>query len=163
MGHESIVYGYIEGAPHHPELRLHRLNAAVIKRLPIEDEWPPLTRQMFCLPCGRPAQGTYRSQIIHFGGSFKSIEWEWEEWLEKFEALLQRLYWWSATVHLKTELSVGDHSYTWQANNDAISRLYSLPPQPITRWEFMGGPRGWAWDTKLPKPPAQVPLDSGHS
>src|SRR5437879_1072813 len=99
MGHESTVYGVIIGATYKSTdyRRLQRLNRQVIDALPETDDWPFLTRGMFSINGERPEDGTYRCHTIHFAATFKSIEWEWEEWLTKFENLLSKLFWFEAS------------------------------------------------------------------
>jgi hypothetical protein len=145
MGHESIVYGYIEGSTYRSDefRKLQRLNRAVIASLPVSDEWPFLTRQLFFVPGEDYQDGTYRSQVIHFGGSFKEIEYDWEKWLTKFERLLARLYWLRTRVHLDTELG-GTHSYNWVADRTAIEGFALEPPTPTANWTFDGGPRSFS-------------------
>lgn len=81
MGHESLVYGCIVGARWKVTdmRRLQQLNRAEIATLPETDEWPFLTRSMFDIPGDEPEDGTYRNQLIHFGATFKAIEWDWAE------------------------------------------------------------------------------------
>ena len=146
MGYETVVYGYIKGdtlKPGTPEYyALHSLNRAVIDGLPDDDDWPFLTRSMFSYPGEDAMHGRYRRQIIHFGASFKELESDWEEWLEKFEALLKRLYWWEAKLHLEAEL-VGNYAYTWKAKYDPDK--WSQPIHlPTTNWDFEGGPRDFS-------------------
>jgi hypothetical protein len=142
MGFESIIYGRIHGPIWRPHdfRKLHRLNYDVVAALPETDEWPFLTRWMFALPGEEPQQGTYRSQVIHFGASLKEVEQDWEAWLTKFEGLLTRLYWFSARLHLETEAN-GSFSYEWLIETDQIDRWLQDPPQPVNRWSFQGGPR----------------------
>lgn len=140
MGHESIIYGRIEGPGWRPEDfgRLHRLNREMIASLPEEDDWPFLTRGMFAVP-DDSRQGTYRTQVIHFGASLKEVEDDWAAWLSKFEALLRRLFWVSAKLHLEAERG-GSHTYQWVAEPDQIDRWLGEPPLPVARWTFAGGP-----------------------
>lgn len=144
MSQQSIIYGYIQGAewmasdPH----KLHRLNRKVLESLPADDPFPPLTRGMFAAPDDDPRHGAYRSQVIHFGASLKEAEPDWRKWLEKFEALLRRLYWFNASVHLRSEL-VGDQQYDWTVDAGQIVHFFSDPPVPATKWFFDGGPRSF--------------------
>jgi hypothetical protein len=133
VGHEVIVFWIIEGADAE---RLTALNAAALAALPVEDEWPWLIRGMFALPAAWP-QGTYRSQVIHFGASLKDEPQDraaWDCWLGKFETLLRQLYWWSAALHLRTEFDP-DRVYEWLPTNAAIDRMVGDQPQPVLEWE----------------------------
>jgi hypothetical protein len=133
MGHEVVIFGSIEGAD--PE-RLRALNLAALGSLPAEDEWPWLIRGMFALPAEWP-QGTYRSQVIHFGASLKDEPEDrscWDRWLSKFEALLRRLYWWTATLHLVTEFEP-ERVFRWRPDAGAVDRMISDPPQPVEEWQ----------------------------
>lgn len=111
MANQIILFGMIEDASLGRESRnvLQERNVEVISQLPVEDEFPWLTRGMFALPSPSP-QGTFREQIIHFGLSMKDRflspsavygrEHGWPpedrahvtEWIGKFEDLLRRLY-----------------------------------------------------------------------
>jgi len=141
MGHISIVYGHIIGEPwksgdYH---KLQRLNKNIIDALPDNDSFPWLTKKMFLVP-DPDKDKMYRDQIIVFGASYKSVEYEWDEWLDKFEAILKQLYWSSATVHLDTEL-VGTHKYEWVFDVNQTDNWISDNPKPTTQWNFEGGPR----------------------
>ncbi|MEQ9442744.1 MAG: hypothetical protein RIG62_27125 [Cyclobacteriaceae bacterium] len=138
MGHESIVYGHICAIVNQPPKgdKLLELNYKIIQELPNTDDYPWITKWMFnTIPMG--TQPIYRNQIIHFGASYKQVESEWSQWLDKFELILKKLYWFSATVHLETEL-VGDHKYEWVAN---IDHWNNEKIEPTTEWKFFGGPR----------------------
>jgi hypothetical protein len=142
MGHISIVYGHIVGATWRSEdyHKLQRLNKNAISSLPTNDEiFPWITRNMFLVP-DPDIDKMYRDQIIVFGASYKSVEHEWDKWLEKFENILKQLYWTSATIHLDTEL-VGTHTYEWVYDFSEIDSLLSDNPMPITKWNFVGGQR----------------------
>lgn len=165
MGMESVVYGFIQGPhwPHevpnkevvfskHPEKQLIymeidrkltekvRHNLQALSALPEEDDmWPFLSRSMFSSSTNS-IQTTYKSQIIHFGASFKQIEGAWEEWLTKFEALLRHMYWDEVHLHLVAEgLNFSSIHYIWKVEEEkAISPDH---PHPVARWTFSGGPR----------------------
>jgi hypothetical protein len=145
MGHESVVYGCIEGMGRHyrdesPDAMV-RHNREVLAALPEDDDWPFLVRSMFAV------HRRYKTEAIHFGSSFKEIEWAWDEWLCKFEDLLRRLCWYNARVHLRTEATVGHHDYLWEADHDQMMAAYGSPvPVPIRSWRFSGGPRDFPYE-----------------
>nr|WP_241197989.1 hypothetical protein [Pseudomonas oleovorans] len=96
--------------------RLRReTNRGVLAELPAGELWPFLGREMFSF-CDLPGAGLYQTQVIHFGASYGAIEYEWNLWIEAFEALLKRLYWASAVVHLETELN-GMHTFRWESDS----------------------------------------------
>jgi len=95
---------------------------------------------MFTAPGDEPIDGTYQSQPIHFGATFKQIEWYWDEWLAKFENLLVRLFWDDVYLHLKTEL-VGHYDYHYKAMDYRESFYDCEPPRPASSWKLTGGPR----------------------
>jgi hypothetical protein len=138
MGHEVIIYGRIVGASWRVGERftwLHDLNREALAQLPEGDDWPWVVRDVFALPAPYP-QGTYRRQIIHFGLSLKDEPHDrgvWDVWLSKFEKVLRRLYWWSATLHLQTDFEK-PRIFEWTPTEAAMARLYDDPPQPITEW-----------------------------
>lgn len=135
---ESIVYGVIRDIPAGGELeayRRRRTNWAAIQELPssLDDDWPFLSREMFSMPGPDVYSGTYHTQLVHFAASYNSIEYEWERWISRFEAMLRSMYWSSATVHLETELS-GKHTFSWEStgagHNPSDSEL-----KMVCEWE----------------------------
>ena len=141
MSQQSIIYGFIQGAEWISSdiHKLHRMNKDVIDALPESDSFPHLSRGMFCITGGEP-QGILRGQIIHFAASMKDPELAWRKWLEKFEALLRKLYWFNAVVHLRGEI-IGDQQYDWTVDANQIVHFFQDPPQPPSKWFFDGGPR----------------------
>lgn len=142
MESESIVYGCIrDWSSDDPELRRIRreTNHGVLADLPAGELWPFLGREMFSF-CDLPGAGLYQTQVIHFGASYGVIEYEWNLWIEAFEALLKRLYWASAVVHLETELN-GIHTFRWESDNG-----FHSPQESGLRvrcaWEREGALRG---------------------
>jgi hypothetical protein len=139
VSHEAILYGHVVGATGRPGTAgyfdLHARNRAALNLLPRIDDWPWLVRGMFALPAGRP-QGTFRSQVIHFGASIKDDPLNrglWDEWLGKFESLLRRLYWWSAVVHISTDFEL-DRAFEWLPTDAAMAGMRADPPQPVGEW-----------------------------
>ena len=138
MESESIVYGCIRDWPalDPEECRRRRAsNLAALDALPSGEGWPFLGREMFSF-CGEPEQGLYHTQIIHFGASYAAVEYEWSLWVQHFEALLRRLYWSSAVVHLETELN-GAHTFRWETDSGCQSPEQSDMPLRCA-WEREG-------------------------
>lgn len=135
MEQESIVYGCIRDLPGDDagvgERR--RANLAALAGLPDDDGFPLLPRAMFSAPGADRWDGTYHTQVIHFGASYQAIEYEWEHWLARFEALLSRMYWVSAVVHLQTELS-GNHTFVYEPRN-GVHRPGDGPLAVRCEWE----------------------------
>lgn len=116
MESESIVYGCIRDWPSEDaeQACLRReTNRQVLASLPSGEAWPFLGREMFSR-CETEGEGLYQTQVIHFGASYRALEYEWRLWMEQFEALLKSLYWASAVVHLETELN-GCHTFRWDS------------------------------------------------
>lgn len=121
MDQESIVYGIIKDVPMAPEddgQRRRMVNSGALLDLPqtLDVNSPFLCGDMFTLPGLDIFSGAYHTQIIHFGASYRAVEYEWERWMAKFEELLSKMYWVSATVHLETELS-GKHTFHWEPSS----------------------------------------------
>ncbi|MGL4319085.1 MAG: hypothetical protein ACRCTL_21025 [Pseudomonas sp.] len=142
MEPESIVYGCIRDWPSGDrEQRLLRResNRRMLDQLPQGDAWPFLGREMFSF-CAAEGEGLYQTQVIHFGASYRAVEYEWTLWVQAFEALLKRLYWASAVVHLETELN-GVHTFRWESESG-----FHSPQESDLRvrcvWEREGSLRG---------------------
>ena len=118
MDQESIVYGCIKdlsGDRSDPEtLQRRQVNRDVMLALPDASNWPFLCREMFSIPNLVPDLNAYHTEVMHFGASYRAIEYEWEQWIGKFERLLRQMYWVSASVHLETELA-GVHTFSWES------------------------------------------------
>ena len=118
MESESIVYGCIRDWPSdNPDQRILRreTNHRILASLPGGEAWPFLGREMFSF-CDLPGAGLYLTQVIHFGASYQTVEYEWKLWVQEFEALLKQLYWASAVVHLETALN-GSHIFRWESES----------------------------------------------
>ena len=94
-----------------------RTNRRVLEELPPVDTWPLICREMFGCPERSLLLNGPHTEVVHFGAAYQGIEYEWELWLREFEAVLARMYWVSATVHLETELA-GIHSFHWESAGD---------------------------------------------
>ncbi len=119
MDQESIVYGCIKDIPDNTR-HADRIitNREAMLSLPNADEWPFICQEMFSIPQNNVLNNNYQTEVMHFGASYKAVEHEWDQWIAQFEALLSKMYWVSATVHLETELS-GTHTFTWEANGNS--------------------------------------------
>ena len=141
MAHHTIIYGRISGASWKIEdyCKLHKLNIDVINSLPESDsEFPWINRSMFSIP---NEQGTFRDQVITFGASYKTLEYEWHLWIEKFEELLKRLFWFDVTIHAEFEI-MGNYKYDWFIKTDLMDNWHNEPLIPINEWVFeSNGPR----------------------
>lgn len=82
------------------------------------DDYPLLSANMFSVSRLRMKGDYAAANIIHFAMSYYGIEYEWSEWMSKFEALLKLMYWQSAVVHLETEFS-GVHTFKWESVNSS--------------------------------------------
>lgn len=125
MDQQSVVYGCIkdtvfgDGDTSADYRRSN--NREVMQELPSVEEWPLLSREMFAMPVAgselEEDDDGMHTDVMHFGSSYKAVEYEWEQWLAKFEAMLKRMYWVSATVHLQTELN-GTHTFSWESHDE---------------------------------------------
>lgn len=144
MGHHTTVYGRIKGATWKTDdyYRLHRLNAEVINNLPGEDEvFPWLNRSMFSIA---NTQGVYRNQIITFGASYKTLEYEWDEWLIKFEEILKQLFFYDAVIHVDFEI-MGEYMHEWEIEMEKAKEFwYRDTPVVYPTFRYKGnGPRSF--------------------
>ena len=137
MGHETTVHGCIQGSAFTREeyRKLQNSNIEVISKLPINDEYPFLSKSMFSIPDQKTDQGTYKSQVIHFGGSIKGLEFGDELiWIEKMENLLKKLYWFSAVAYIETEMD-GEYKYSWLADKTIPDSYFSEKPRVTNLWK----------------------------
>lgn len=103
MGAKSLIIGYIEEpfiADQHKNFLVKDHNRAKLFILPKIDQWPRITRGFFSVS---GSEETYSNSLIYFGGTFKQIEDEWSQWLDKFESLLRTLIWMRVKLLLETE------------------------------------------------------------
>jgi len=139
MGHQTILYGFIEGSTYKPGddyRKLQKLNESIIEQIPEEDEYPFLTKSMFSYPDSEPTRGTYRAKIIHFGGTQKGLMWnEVPVWVDKFEKLLSELYWFEAVAHIWTDYVDGCYMYWWNADDSIIESYRNSKPIPTNKWK----------------------------
>jgi hypothetical protein len=121
MTQESVVYGCIKDMVFTTDMeetrRRRQVNRRVLLALPSVEDWPLLSREMFVMPSETLVVDDLHTDVVPFGSSYRGIEYEWEQWLSRFEAILRRMYWVAATVHLETEFN-GTHTFVWQTELD---------------------------------------------
>ncbi len=118
MDSEAIIYGCIKDCIARADARERlRANHEAIAALPSAETWPLISREMFGASRNAQLLSGPQTEVVHFGAAYQGIEYEWELWMREFEALLARMFWVSATVHLETELS-GTHSFYWESTGD---------------------------------------------
>jgi hypothetical protein len=106
VGNTTVLYGYIDGVASTAEL-----NAQRIATLPMDDEDPYLTPDLFSVPL---QIHSYNDHLITFGTLYKNfgIAVQWPQWREKYEAMLRTLSWDRARVYLDAE-DEGRYEYAW--------------------------------------------------
>ncbi len=123
MQGESVVYGCIKDTVFRPDgIDRIKVNRHAMASLPSAESWSLLSREMFTSSSQLASDIHQHTEIVHFGAPYLGIEYEWQMWLEQFEALLRKMYWVSAYVHLETELS-GVHSFVWEC----VDADYHIP------------------------------------
>jgi len=151
MSHEIIIYGYIEGATWRTEKyrKYQYRNMEIVSELPEDDEWPYLTASMFSSSDPDSYRSTFRGHLLHFGSTTKERGDDQRDlWISKFEALLAKLYWFSAVAHFETETR-GIYKYEWKMNSEwrmesgTLKTNYDIDVLPPTsRWKRQVSSRG---------------------
>ena len=135
MSQESVVYGCITDMPllqDEGERDTHRqTNRDSLMSLPSVEDWPLISREMFAMPA-QNLDETSHTDVVHFGSSYKGVEYEWQQWIATFEELLKGMYWVSATVHLETAYK-GTHTFTWEAE-DTVHEPSDAPLSVRCEW-----------------------------
>ncbi|MEA5495975.1 hypothetical protein [Limnoraphis robusta] len=146
MGTETVLIGYISemwfGSTSKNRF-IRRWNRKVIGELPKLDSWPPLNHGMFSFSGADGVRGGYLGSIIYFGGRYKAIEWEWNEWLAKYEALLLKLYWTESAVYLHLSGSFPPYQFSWEVDDQSLQGFLIEPPKLPKSWNFDGSFRSW--------------------
>lgn len=120
MSFSALVYGVITSAMSGPDdwQKHHLFNSQVIEQLREKDTYPPLTKPIFAITQGPMI--SWQSQAIHFGWTTKNFECDVVPWIEKFESLLMKLYWWEARVHMELEV-YGKIEIHWQIDAESVT------------------------------------------
>ncbi len=145
MAYHKVIYGRISCPTWKTDdfYRLHRINIEIINALPETDlDFPFINKSMFSFP---NEQGIFSEFVITFGASYKSLEYDWKLWLEKFEKILRKLFWTDVIIHTEFEL-IGKFHFTWEADLNQIgtANWYNENPKPLSTWNFeSNGPRSF--------------------
>jgi hypothetical protein len=94
----------------------HLLSEVFTENSVVGEQYELLTQDIFSFSRLQMNGDNASVHIIHFAMSYNGIEYEWSEWMSKFENLLRSMYWQSVVVHLETELS-GLHTFKWESVN----------------------------------------------
>lgn len=139
MAMGGTVYGTIEAAWGVTHKAMRRHNLRVLRQLPDRDEWPPLIRPMFGITGPSVRQGAYDHDLIHYGATLKGMDGgDARKWIAKFEALLRRLYWYEAIMHI--DWIFGPRTFRWVADEDRLSQATrGNSRRVIDRWRFDDG------------------------
>jgi hypothetical protein len=119
--------------------RLYRHNRRVISHLPESDaDWPFLTKGMFSVPPLRVQSERrvpqYEHQIIHFAGEYKNMVILEAAWIRKFELLLSKLCWYSATV--TNDFSKIQYDWAVSLGGEQTRGYLDNVPRPPSEWSF---------------------------
>ncbi len=142
MGMGVNIFGYISCPGYGRQAedqRVFRHNRRVIEHLPEADsERPFITKTMFSLlPLPKdPDVGIpqYENELIHFAASYRNMFVIEAEWLSKFESILARLCWYSATViNAFAGIEYGWHVDILKYGGGAYREN---PPRPPEHWSF---------------------------
>lgn len=142
MGHKAIIYGRINSRNGE---NISVYNRRILEEIPdLDDTWPFLTRHMFGTAeekVGACAdRGIYKSLVIHFGASLKDEPNEnahWNDWLIKFELLLNNLVWLDAKVYIETDFSKEKlylYKSDWQLIQEKLDQ--NLPSDIFSNFEI---------------------------
>jgi hypothetical protein len=144
VGELTILYGCIYGAQGGSSqgrawTDLFLRNKEAIDALPLQTETRPLAPHMFTVPLDWGSETFWKRQPIHFAASFNNFDFdgEWPLWLDRFEGLLRRMFWWEAHLHVHSEMC-GRRHYAWKMTAGDFD---ADPPAPVTAWTLSGNPR----------------------
>lgn len=142
MSNENIVFAYIREA--FPSYRkddqqmFQRCNDAALNDWPVADTWPPLVRGMLSVTGEGDLGGSFRGhRLISIVGTFNGIEVRGMiQWLEKFEALLRRVYWIEAEVYSLGGWEGGRCRFLYRVPMETIIAYSGESPMLPTTWKL---------------------------
>lgn len=134
MGHATNLYGIISNPVGPQKDLIWAENLKVINSLPDEDhEFPWISNRMF----SKEFQPGWDERHIHFAANYKNLESDLRRWVDKFERLLSKLMWLSATVHIET-FHTGEFEVNWNIHEDNLKEWSRHDWLPTTKWVSEG-------------------------
>lgn len=139
MGETSVTIGRILTY----QKEQHLKNLEVISKLASEaDGYSMFTKEMFCQNT-IVGKGSY---VLGFARSYKNIESQWGDWIDKFEEILKMMKWDSVNVFLETEF-FGTHQFMWMSKyydrNKNVKRENDVGLIEKENWYFGKGHRNF--------------------
>lgn len=134
MGHTTNIYGIISMPISKDIDNLWTENMKVIQSLREDDNYPQITYRMF----SKDFQPGWDERHIHFAVNYKNLEFgHLQDWVNKFEGILSRLMWLSATAHIETDLS-GNFKIDWNIDIKLLKNWKIHYWIPTTKWVCCG-------------------------
>ncbi|CAA6823001.1 MAG: Unknown protein [uncultured Sulfurovum sp.] len=119
MGTQSIVTGRIVISDDIEQAR------ELIKTFEADEYYPCIRTEMFSL--GVKGSYYYDEQVITFGATYKAVEYDWKEFILKFEHILRNINFDTAKIQLETEF-LGTYDFFWKKkiNREKFERKEKL-------------------------------------
>ncbi len=139
MSNATVMLGFIsEKNPNYAAdpYFYQRANDATLATLPADDEtYPPLCRALFSVTGDDSRHGSFRGErVIHFAGRFNYFIDDLAPWLDKFEALLRRLYWIDAEVLVNGGFTGPSLALKYRVTPDTAKHYLCHPPRLPRDW-----------------------------
>lgn len=133
MSDQSIFLAYVEEFC--PRLWQSRANDAVLADLPVDDPtWPPLSKAMASATGDGPAQGSFKGRLITVAGYINGADYAIGPWLDKFEAMLRKLYWYDASVFVLNSWTAPRMHLSYTADRELTAQCHTPNAKPCDRW-----------------------------
>ena len=120
MGTQSIVYGRILlAADKLNSINKYSKTIKYIKTLKKDNSYPFIRTEMFSLGA-KERPFFYDNSIITFGATYKSVEYYWTDFIQKFENILRNIEFDTARIKLETEF-LGSYDFFWKKKIEGTS------------------------------------------
>ncbi len=134
MGTQSIVTGRITISDNIEQAR------EFIQTFKNDKYYPWIRTEMFSLGV-KGAPFYYDEQVITFGATYKAVEYDWKEFILKFEHLLRNIDFYTAKIQLETEF-LGTYDFFWKKKIDQKEFEKEEKLIETEEWYFGFGCRG---------------------